>query len=115
MIDQLHLKLIKSDEQVTLYKTKYFEYHEQYNKLAESQPYKDRCVRDLEKALKQLDKHKFVLQEFRKRTLDQDSSQLMSDLAHKLSLKLVNQPSIVSNKQIKKTSPRANHHEQDML
>jgi len=36
MIDQLHLKLIKSDEQVTLYKTKYFEYHEQYNKLAES-------------------------------------------------------------------------------
>ena len=36
MIDQLHLKLIKSDEQVTHYKTKYFEYHEQYNKLAES-------------------------------------------------------------------------------
>ena len=36
MIDMLQLKLIKSDEQVAHYKTKYFEYHEQYNKLSES-------------------------------------------------------------------------------
>jgi|LauGreDrversion4_2_1035121.scaffolds.fasta_scaffold101279_1 hypothetical protein len=56
----------------------------------ESQPYKDRCVRELEKALKSLDKHKFILYELRKRALDQDASHLLSDLTHKLSLKLVN-------------------------